>query len=326
MQSAFLKLLTPALLLGAAAAQVQAQSPVWPTRPVTFVIAFGPGASTDTETRIYTQKLTENVGRPFVIDYKPGAGTVIGNTFVAKSAPDGYTFQGITGSFSTSAALHPKLPYDPIKDFDAISLMSRRTTLVVTHPNAPFKTFKEYVAYGKANPGKVNVATTGSGGSPHLNSVWLNDLLDIKATYVHYKGSAPANNDLVAGRVDLYLTTGLGAIPLLKANKIRALALANPERSPLFPDLTPASDMGAPGFDYASIYGIIAPAGVPRPIVNRLVTELQKVAKDPEVIKRIQGDGGTMVASSPEVFRKTMVEEIARYKKIAAENNIKLEE
>jgi tripartite-type tricarboxylate transporter receptor subunit TctC len=204
--------------------------------------------------------------------------------------------------------------------------MSRRSTLVATHPKAPFKTFKEYVAYGRANPGKVNVATTGSGGSPHLNAVWLNDLLGIKATYIHYKGSAPAQTDLAAGRVDLYLTTGLGAIPMMKAGKMVALAGANPERSPMFPDLVPAAEMGAPGYDYASIYGIIAPAGIPKPIVARLVTELQKVAKDPGVIKRIETDGGYMVAGTPEQFRKTIVEEIARYKKIAQDNNIQLEE
>ena len=322
MNQAFRKILPSVLMLACGSVFAQA----YPAKPVTVVIAFGPGASTDTETRIYTQKLTENTGKPFVIDYKPGAGTTIGNNYVAKSAPDGYTLQGITGSFSTSAALYPKLPYDPIKDFDPISLMSQRTTLVVTHPNAPFKTFKEYVAYGRANPGKVNVATTGSGGSPHLNSVWFNDLLNIKATYVHYKGSAPAQTDLVAGRVDLYLTTGLGALPMMKAGKMVALALANPERSPMFPDLVPASDMGASGFDYASIYGIIAPAGVPRPIVNRLVGELQKLAKDPGVVKRIENDGGYMVAGTPEQFRKTIIAEIARYRKIAQDNNIQLEE
>lgn len=321
MRSEFLKTLPAVLMLSSGI--VFAQS--YPTRPVTVVIAFGPGASTDTETRIYTQKLTEYTGRPFIIDYKPGAGTTVGNAYVARSAPDGYTLQGITGSFSTSAALFPKLSYDPIKDFDPISLMSARSTAVVTHPDKPYKTFREYVAYAKANPGKVNVATTGAGGSPHLNAVWLHDLIGAKVTYIHYKGSAPAMTDLIGGRVDLYLTTALGALPAIKAGKVRPLAVANPQRSPLFPGLETASEMGAPGYDYASIYGIIAPAGVPQPIVNRLVTELQKAAREPDVIKRIEGDGGTVVASSPAEFRKTMVAEIERYKKIARENNITLE-
>lgn len=321
MQSGFLKVLPAMLMLASGIAVAQS----YPTKPVTVVIGFGPGASTDTETRIYTQKLTEYTGRPFIIDYKPGAGTTVGNAFVARSAPDGYTLQGITGSFSTSAALYPKLTYDPIKDFDPISLMSLRSTAVVTHPDKPFKTFREYVAYAKANPGKVNVATTGAGGSPHLNAVWLHDLIGAKVTFIHYKGSAPAMADLIGGRVDLYLTTALGALPAIKAGKVRPLAVANPQRSPLFPGLETASEMGAPGYDYASIYGIIAPAGVPQPIVNRLVTELQKAARDPEVIKRLEGDGGIMVASSPAEFRKTMVAEIERYKKIARDNNITLE-
>lgn len=159
-----------------------------------------------------------------------------------------------------------------------------------------------------------------------LASGLVTDLLGVKATYVHYKGSAPATTDLVAGRVDLYLSTGLGAIPMLKAGKTRALALANPGRSPLFPDLVSAADMGAPGFDYASIYGIIAPAGVPRPVVNSILALLHRAAKDPEVVKRIETDGGFMEGSTPEQFRKIMIDEIARYKKIAADNGNTLED
>lgn len=314
--------LSAALLLAPGLALAQA----YPSRPVSVVIAFGPGASTDIETRLYVQKLSEFTGRPFIIDYKPGAGTTIGSTFVAKAPADGYTLYAITGSFSTSAALYPKLPYDPIKDFDPISLMSRRSTLVVTHPDKPFKSFREYVAYARANPGKVNVATTGAGGSPHLNAVWLHELINAKVTFVHYKGSAPAQADLLAGRVDLYLTTALGGLASIRAGKMRALAAANPQRSPLFPDLETASEMGAPGYDYASIFGIIAPAGVPQPVVNRLVTELQKTAREPDIIKRLEGDGGMVVGSTPAEFRKALVAEIERYKRIARENGIKLEE
>ena len=314
--------LAAALLLSPMTALAQA----YPTRPVTVVIAFAPGASTDIEARIYNQKLTELTGQSFVMDYKPGAGTTIGNAYVAKATPDGYTLQAITGGFNASPALYPKLSYDPVKDFAPISLMSRRTTLIVTNADTPYKTLKEYIAYARANPGKVNVATTGAGGSPHLNAAWFHQLINARPTYVHYKASAPAQTDLMAGRVDLYFTTALSAVPHLKSGRQRALSIANLERSPLFPDLLPASELGAPGFDYSSIFGYITQAAVPQPIIAKLASELQKTAKDPDVAKRIENDGGFMVGSTPAQFRDIIVTEIARFRKIVQENNIKLEE
>ena len=298
----------------------------YPNHPVTVVIAFAPGASTDIETRIYTQKLIEYTGQSFVIDYKPGGGTTIGNAFVAKAVPDGYTLQAITGGFNASPALYPKLTYDPIRDFAPISLMSRRTTMIVTNAMTPYKTLREYIAYARANPGKVNVATTGAGGSPHLNAAWFHQIINARPTFVHYKASAPAQTDLIAGRVDLYFTTALSAVPHLKSGKQRALAIANLERSPLFPDLLPASELGAPGFDYSSIFGFITQAAVPQAIIAKLAADLQKAARDPEVSKRIEADGGFMVGSTPAQFREVIVTEIARFRKIVQENNIVLEE
>ena len=322
MKSKILKVLLAALMPVSSMAVAQN----YPSRPVSIVIAFGPGASTDIETRIYTQKLTEYTGQPFVIDYKPGAGTTIGSAFVARAAPDGHTLYAITGSFNTSAALFPKLAYDPIKDFAPISIMSGRTTLIVTHPDRPYKTLKEYIAYARANPGKVNVATTGAGGSPHLNAAWFHQLINANVTYVHYKSSAAAQIDLMAGLTDFYLSTTLSAVPHLKSGKQRALAIANLERSPIFPDLLTASELGAPGFDYSSIFGFITQAAVPQPIIARLAAELQRTAKAPDVAKKIEADGGFMIGSTPAQFREVLVTEISRYRKIAQDNKISLDE
>jgi len=315
-----------ALPLALTPAPAAAQAQNFPSRPVTVVIAFGPGASTDIETRIYTQKLTEQTGQPFVIDYKPGAGTTIGSTFVARAAPDGYTIYAITGSFNTSAALYSKLPYDPVKDFAPIALMSGRTTLIITPPDRPWKTLKEYIAYARANPGKLNVGTTGSGGSPHLNAAWFHQLINAKVAFIHYKSSATAQIDLMAGVIDFYLSSALSAVPHIKSGKQRALAIANLERSNLFPDMQTASELGAPGFDYSSLFGFITQAAVPQPIINRLNAEMVKTARSPDVAKKIEADGGYMIASTPAKFREVLTTEVTRYKKIAQENGISLAE
>ena len=196
----------------------------------------------------------------------------------------------------------------------------------MAYPGTPYKNIPEYVAYAKANPGKVNVGTTGSGGSPHLNSAWFHGLTNTQVTFVHYKAAAAGQADLMAGRVDVTFTTALSAIPHLKSGKLKLLGIGNAERSPLLPDALPAVEQGVAGYDYSSIFGIIAPAAVPQPVINRLATELAKVARSPDVAKKLEADGGLMVGSTPAQFRQVIASEIARYKKIVADTGIKLEE
>ncbi len=309
------------------ASAVLAQAPAaWPNRPVTIVVPFGPGASTDIETRLYAQKLTEIVGQSFVTDYKPGAGTTVGSGYVAKAVPDGYTILAITGSFTASPALYPKLTFDPIKDFAPISLMSRRTTVIVAHPATPYRNLQEYIAFARTNSGRVNVGTTGSGGSPHLNAAWFHGLTNSPVTFIHYKAAAAGQSDLMAGRVDVTFTTALSAIPHLKSGKLKLLAIGNKERSPLLPDAQTAVEQGVAGYDYSSIFGIIAPAAVPQAVINRLSAELGKVAKSPDIIKKLEADGGIVVGSTPAQFREVITSEIARYRKIVGDTGIKLEE
>jgi tripartite-type tricarboxylate transporter receptor subunit TctC len=311
------------IMLGMATSLASAQG--YPSRPLSLVVPFGPGASSDIESRLYAQKLTEVLGQPVVTDYKPGAGGTLGSAYVAKAAPDGYTLLSTSGSFTAAAALYTKLPFDAIKDFAPISLMSSRTTVLIVHPSRPYNNVKEFVAYARANPGKVTMGDPGLGSSPHLNAAWLFGLMGSKATHVHYKSTASNLTDIIAGRVDGAVGTALSALPHLKSGRLKALGIANSVRSPLLPGLQTVAEQGLTGFDYSSTFGIVTVAGVPEPIVNRLGMELAKIAKLPDVAKRLEADGGFMIGSTPAQFRQMIVNEIARYKKIVQDEGIKLE-
>ena len=309
-------------------AQVYAQvnAAAYPSRPVTLIVPFAPGASTDIETRLYARKLAENTGRAFIADYKPGAGTTIGTAYVAKSAPDGYTLLSFTSGFAGSAAIYKTLPYDPYKDFSPIALMSNRTVVLVSPATAPFKNLAEYIAYTRARPGEINVATPGLGSGPHLNMAWLHGLLNTRVTYIHYKGSAPANMDLLAGRVHVMATALTASLANIRAGKLRAFAIGNALRSPLLPDLQTVIEQGVPGYDYSSPFGFVGPAGMPPALVSRINAELVKVAKSPDIIKTVEADGGMLVTSTPEQLRQKIVKDITLLKKIVQDTGIALEE
>ena len=310
------------LTTGVAGKVAQAQS--YPVKPVTIVVPFGPGASSDIETRLYAQNLTQALGQSFVTDYKPGAGGTTGAAYVSKAAPDGYTLLATSGSLTATAALNPDLPFDPLRDFSPISLMSQRTTVFAAYPALPFNNIQEYIAYTRANPGKINLGTPGIGSSPHLNGAWFHSLVNTKITFVHYKATALNLNDLLAGRTDIFLGTGLSALPHLKSGKLKLLGIANATRSPMLPGALTAIEQGVPDYDYASLFGIIAPARVPTAIIDKLAGELIRISKLPDVIKRIEADGGFMVGSTPAQFQTIIATEIARYKKIVKESGITL--
>ncbi len=305
----------------------QISADVYPAKPVTVVVPFTPGGSTDIETRLYAQKLSDNTGQPFLVDLKPGAGTTTGTNYVARATPDGYTLLSYTSSFTSAPALFVNITYDPVKDFAPISLMSKRTIVMVMTPSVPIRTISEYIAFTKARPGEINVATPGAGSGPHLNGVWLQDLINTKVTFVHYKGAGQSLIDLLAGRVHMISTLMTTAFPYIKTGKLQAIAVANAERSLLMPNLLTVAEQGVSGYDYpASPFGIVAPAATPATVVNKLHRELVRVAKAPDIVMKIEADGGQTVANTPDQFRKIIVSEIARYRKLAQDHGIKLEE
>lgn len=311
------------LLLCGAAAGALAQNP---GKPITIVIPTGPGASNDIETRMYGQKFTELTGQAVIGDYKPGAGTTLAPAFVAKSAPDGNTLVAVSSSYSAASALYDNLPFDPLKDLAPVTIMSKRSTVIMAHPSTPYKNVQEYVAFIKANPGVVNVAALGPGSGPHMNAVWFHSLANARVTYVHYKSASAMQSDLLSGRVQLTWASLLTGLPHIKSGKLRLLAIGNSERSPLVPDAPTAAEQGMTGYDYSSMYGLLAPAATPPAVINRLATEFARVAKSPDIAKKLEADGGFAVGSTPQQFGQLLVTEITRYRKIVKDAGIKAED
>ena len=312
--------LTPLLV------QAQDAADAFPSRPVQIVVPFTPGGATDIEARVYAQKLSDSTGKPFVVDYKPGAGGSIGTAFVAKSAPDGHTLLIISSTFTVNPAFYKNLPYDAIKDFAAVSLMSKRVTVLIAYPSFPATTIKDYIAHARANPGKINMAATGAGGIQHLAGAWLHSATNTRVTFVQYKGTSPLNVDLVAGRVDVNATPFVNIMPLVKAGKLKVLGILSDDPSPLIPGVQTAAEQGAPGYSYSSWLGVIAPRSTPGAIINKLSAELAKAARAPDVVQKFAPEGSTMVGSPPKVLQDLIVVELERWRKIVQENDIKLEE
>jgi len=288
-------------------------------RNAALVVPFAPGGSTDIEARLYAQNLSELQGRQFIVENRAGRGGVIGATFVAKAMPDGNTLLATTGSITTAPAMYKGVAFDPIKDFAPISLMSKRTSVLLSHPSVPAKTASEFIAYARSRPGAINFATSGAGGAPHLAAEWLHSATNTKVTFVHYKGAGPMLLDLVAGRLHATILTPLSAIPYIKNGQLLPLAVTTNVRSALIPDVPTLQEQGVAGYDFSSWLGIFAPAATPSAVVNKLNADFVAVSKRPDVVRRLVDDGGAMVGSSPEELRKTVMLEADRWKKIVKE-------
>ncbi len=310
-----------ALISGGVAAQ---GTDSYPSRPVTIIVPLSPGAAVDIETRMYAQKLSESTGRSFLVDYKPGAGTTIGAAHVAKAAPDGYTLLAVTPSLTVSTLAYANLPFDPFKDLTPLSLMSKRPSLFIVTPSLPVKNMTEYLAYAKANPGKLNIGTSGAGGLGELALGWLHQMGNMNVQLVHYKGGAPAYTAVMSGEVHAVLGSVAAMLSNIKAGKARAIAVSTLERSSFLPDMPTIAEQGFPGFEYAQWIGISGPAGIPAAVISRLSLELPKAAKAPEILQKLASDGTLMVGSTPEQFRQHIATEAARWRKVAQDTGIKL--
>jgi tripartite-type tricarboxylate transporter receptor subunit TctC len=262
-------------------------------------------------------------GQNFIIDSKPGAGTTIASAYVAKAKPDGYTLQIVTGSFTIFPALYTNLSFDTLKDLAPVALMSQRTTVLIAHPAFPAKTFEEYIAYARANPGKINFSALGVGSGAHLGGVWLHGATNTKVTFIHYKGVTLQTPDLVAGRVDATFGSALSAFPLIKAGKVRVLAVSNDQRSPLLPGV-PAISEYVPGFNYFAWLGFVAPAATPPAIISKLNEGFVRAAREPDVAGALEAEGSIMVASTPAQFRQFLVADTNRNRKLIQDNAIRL--
>lgn len=314
-----------ATLLCAGASHAQSPASNYPTKPVTLIAPFPPGTTTEFSAREISQIYTESLGRPFLVDFKAGAGGLIGHTYVAKSSPDGYTLLVLGGSFTTLPAFEERLPYDPIKGFDPISLFTKRSVLLVVTPSSTIKTFPDFLAYARANPGKINMGTSGVGSSFHLFGSLLASATGTQLTFIHYKGNAANYIDLVAGRIEASPMTVYASLPFVKGGKVRPIALLATQRSSFMPDLPTVAEMGVDGVDCLVWIGLAAPAGTPKDILARLNRPLAAYAASKEGQARAASQGDELVGSPPDVLARLISTEIAAWKKVVTENKIKPE-
>jgi len=297
----------------------------FPNRPVTIIVPFASGGAVDGEARYYANTMTKVMNQQFVLDYKVGAGGTLANTFAAKSKPDGYTVLVANASFTVYPAVYKNLPFDTVKDFSPVSLLSQRISVLVTNPSFPANNLEEYIAYSRANPEKINYGTTGSGSIGHLSAAWLHNLTKTKVTFVHYKGAPQQLLDLQAGRLDVASGNLLAQLPLIKAGKLKPLAIFTNKRSRLLPDM-PSAVESVPAFNYTNWMGMVVPSATPAPIVARLNDGFVRMTKDPELIAPFEKEGLGLVGSTQAEFSRHIATELALWKKIVAENNITLEE
>ncbi len=326
MRYARLAALAMSALCSAAPVTALAQAAVnFPSRPVSIVLPFTPGANADLEARVYQEGLQTQLKSSVVIDYKPGASGVIAGSYVAKAAPDGHTLGFINVSTTLLPALRKDLPYDLVRDFTPVVMTTENITVLLVTPSFPAQTFQEWVAYARANPGKVTWSTVGSGGGFHVGGEWLASELGIDLTMVHYKGGAAAELDLLAGRIHTTPKQLPPSLPLIKSGKARVIAILTKDRTPLLPGIRTVAEMGAPNFAYPSWIGLVAPAGTPAAIVDRLNAAMVAAIKSPQAMKRWEAQGSVVIGSTPETFRKRIVAEMAQWEKVVKEKNIKEE-
>jgi len=275
--------------------------------------------------RAIADKAGPALGQPIVVENRPGAGGVVGAEAAAKAAPDGYTlFLGGVGSHAVNPNLHSKLPYDAVKDFAPVTLLASAPHVLVVNPGVPARTLGELTAYARANPAKLNYASNGNGSSAQLAAVLYETMAGIRMTHVPYRGLAPALNDLLGGQVQLMFNSIVGVLPLVQAGRLRALAVTSRKRSPLLPDV-PALSESLPGYEAGSWYGILAPAGTPRPVIERLHDEMVKAIQSPEVAKRLAAEGAEVIGSTPEEFAAHIKAELARMREAIRAGGIRME-
>jgi tripartite-type tricarboxylate transporter receptor subunit TctC len=318
-----IKFVALALLSMLGSSAVHAQT-AYPTKPIRWVIPYAPGGGTDVIARPLALKLGEVLGYPIVYENRPGGGGLIAGELVSKAAPDGYTLlvgAGNTHVFAT--LLYDKVPYDPVKDYAPIINFVNVPNLLVARPGFAPKTVPDIVAFGKANPGKINWASSGNGAGGHLALVLFAQNVGIKVVHVPYKGAGPATVGVLGGESDLlFANTGV-FISHIKAGRLRAMAVAAKERLAILPDLPTFPEIGYPDVLSGSFYGLLAPAGTPRPIIDKLHAELARIIHSPESVKRLAEVGAFPVAAKPEAFAAYLEQEVATWGKIVRENGIK---
>lgn len=317
------KLISAVLLSMAAALSAHA---AYPEKPVTIVVPFPAGGSTDMIARVLGEQLSQSMGQTFLVENKPGATGAIGAAAVKRAAPDGYTFMVASiGVYAVNPFLQPNLPYDPAKDFDLLTVAVRAPNVLVVHPSMPVNNMQEFIAYLKKNPNKVTFASSGAGSSDHLTAELFWQKTGTTGVHVPYKGGAPAQNDLIGGHVDASFQNVNAVVGHIRAGKMKALAVTGQERSAVLPEVPTLAELGIKEVDVFSWQGVAAPKGLPQDVKNKLHSELIKALNVPSVKQKLGEQGFEIVGNTPEEFQRFLDEELKRWKTVIEKGNIRLQ-
>jgi len=301
------------LLLSLLAPFMASADPTYPNRPVRLVIPFATGGSNDIVGRFMADQLQKRLGEPFVVDNRGGAGGTLGTDFVAKSKPDGYTLLLISTPHTANASLYKKLPYHPIKDFLPISRIGTAPQVISVYPGLPVKTLPELITYVKARPNQVNFVSSGVGSSQHLVTEMFASQAGLQLVHIPYKGAGAALADVAAGHAQISVGTVVQGLPLIKAERLRPLAVSGNKRQPVLPDVPTASEMGLKGYDADNWWGILAPVGTPADVIQKLNTAIADILSKPETIKKLSDESATVSYQGPEEFSKFMAAESQKW-------------
>lgn len=308
-------------------AQAAAPTANYPARPVRVIVPFPPGASTnDILGRLISARLSEAMGQPFVVENRAGAGGTIGTELGAKASADGYTLLiGTNGPIAIGPHVYRKLGYEPLKDLQPITLFAMVPYAIIVNPSLPANNLQELIALAKASPGRFNYASSGNGSPAHLCGELLRAQTGVDITHVPYKGGAPAANDLISGQVQIYCPGLSSVLPLVRAGKLRAIAVTMPGRTPFLPEVSTSAEQGLPGLSVNSWVGLLAPAGVPTMIVERLHREISRLVKDPEVRETIERNGAEAVAIGPAEFGDFLAAESTKWREVVVRAKLTLD-
>ena len=315
----FLLLVLGAALSAACAAQA------YPSRPVRVIVPLAAAGTGDTLARVVSEEMARLLGQPFLVENRPGSGGVIGMESVARSAPDGYTLLAVSPALVIHAALRPKIGYDPIRDFEPITVIANTHQLIVGHPSVPASNVAELVAYAKRNPGKLNYGSAGTGSATHLNMELFKSMTGTFITHIPYKGSTQSRQDLLAGEVQLSVDGLIPTLPLIRAGKLKAFGLASSHRSGIAPDIPTLAEAGVAGYASDTWYGMAAPAGTPKGVVAALHAAAIKAVHTPAVRERLTQQGAELVGNTPAEFKGLLERELLLWTKVVKDSGAKVD-
>jgi len=306
-----------ALALPALAFAQAAPAGAFPTKPMRIVVPFPPGGGTDKLARMLGAHLSVTLGQPVVVDNRSGAGSVVGTDIVAKSPPDGHTLLFTTAAYAMGAGMRARLPYDPVKDIAPVTILAISPSLLIVHPSLPVKNVKELVAFAKANPGRLNYGSSGSGAPYHIATEMLKSMAGIDIAHVPYKGAGPAIVAAISGEVTLLIGNIISALPLARSGRMRALGVTTLKRSPLAPEIPSIHEAGVPGYEFVTWFGVLAPGATPPPTIQRLYIEIRQAIGTPDMRAAMLADGAEPNGMPPDQFATVIKADIQRYARLA---------